>query len=118
MSYSEYKQRRQEGVWHILNRLLFVLCVFAVVALIICCSLPLVKKLKDFSNREDDLKRQVAAQTQLLKLRTRQIEWLKDPDYVETLARDRLDLMKPGETILRLEPPASSAGPGLKPKQQ
>ncbi len=38
-------------------------------------------------------------------LATREISWLKtDPTYLETIARDRLDLMKEGETIFRLEP--------------
>jgi cell division protein FtsB len=27
-----------------------------------------------------------------------------DPTYLETIARDRLDLMEEGETIFRLEP--------------
>ncbi|MBV9644407.1 MAG: septum formation initiator family protein, partial [Verrucomicrobia bacterium] len=27
-----------------------------------------------------------------------------DPSYTELLARDKLDLMKPGETIFRMEP--------------
>jgi len=27
-----------------------------------------------------------------------------DPTYLETLARDRLDLMKEGETIFRVDP--------------
>jgi len=28
---------------------------------------------------------------------------MTDPTYLETIARDRLDLMKEGETIFRLE---------------
>jgi len=41
----------------------------------------------------------------LLARATREISWLKtDPNYLETVARDRLDLMKEGETIFRLEP--------------
>jgi cell division protein FtsB len=31
-----------------------------------------------------------------------------DPGYLEMIARDRLDLMKEGETVFRLEPPASA----------
>jgi cell division protein FtsB len=41
----------------------------------------------------------------LLARATREVNWLKtDPTYLETIARDRLDLMKEGETVFRLEP--------------
>ncbi len=30
---------------------------------------------------------------------------MRDPEYIGLMARDRLDLMKEGETIYRLEPP-------------
>ena len=37
---------------------------------------------------------------------TRQVALLKnDPTYLETIARDNLQLMKEGETIFRLEAP-------------
>ncbi|MEY2504477.1 MAG: Septum formation initiator, partial [Verrucomicrobiota bacterium] len=42
----------------------------------------------------------------LLARQTREVNLLKtDPTYLETIARDRLDLMKEGETIFRLEQP-------------
>ena len=42
----------------------------------------------------------------LLARQTREVNLLKtDPGYLETIARDRLDLMKEGETIFRLEQP-------------
>ncbi|HWB58430.1 MAG TPA: septum formation initiator family protein [Chthoniobacteraceae bacterium] len=115
--YDEYKQRRQEGIWGFLCRLACVLLVLVFVALLICWVLPMVHKQKEFSARQDELKRQITEQTELLSLRNRQIEWLKEPEYLETIARDRLDLMKPGETILRMEPPGAAvpAAPATKP---
>ena len=54
---------------------------------------------------------QTDEQKVLLARATREINWLKtDPTYLETIARDRLDLMKEGETIFRLEP-AKNANP-------
>ena len=48
----------------------------------------------------------VAQQKGLLARQTREIYLLKnDATYLETIARDRLDLMKEGETIFRLETP-------------
>lgn len=34
-----------------------------------------------------------------------------DPEYIETIARDKLDMMKDGETVIRLDP-AKAASPG------
>ena len=116
--YGEYKQRRQEGVWNFLIRLISVLLVFVGITVIICFFMPKLQKKKELDSRLEDLNKQIAEQTQLLNMRTRQIDWLKDPEYVETLARDRLDLMKPGETIIRLEPPPASGAPGLRLQSQ
>jgi cell division protein FtsB len=42
----------------------------------------------------------------LLARQTREVNLLKtDAGYLEMIARDRLDLMKEGETIFRLEQP-------------
>jgi cell division protein FtsB len=52
-------------------------------------------------------------QKTLLARQTRVINLLKtDPTYLETITRDRLDMMKEGETIFRLE-----AGPAGKKKE-
>jgi cell division protein FtsB len=51
------------------------------------------------------LQQQVNDQRNLLARQTREINLVKtDTTYLETVARDRLDLMKEGETIFRLEP--------------
>ena len=45
----------------------------------------------------------------LLARQTREVNLLKtDATYLETITRDRLDLMKEGETIFRLEPPPAT----------
>lgn len=117
--YGDYKQPKQEqdGVWNFLNRLVVVLLAFVLIAGIIGVFLPKFRQQKEMVARQEDLKRQIAEQNALLALHTRQEDWLKDPDYVATLARDRLDLMKPGETIIRLEPGPSSDAQGLKSTQ-
>jgi cell division protein FtsB len=106
--YGEYKQRRQDGIWHFLNRLIYVLFVFVGITGIICFFLPMVQKQKELDRRREELNRQIADQTALLDLHTRQVDWLKDPEYLETRARDMLDLMKPNETIFRMDPPPQS----------
>lgn len=108
----------QDGIWHFLNRLIYVLFVFVWIAGIICFFLPLVKKQKGLDRQREELTRQIAVQTAELNLHQREVDWLKDPDYVETIARDYLDVMKPDETILRLEAPESSPAPGARPQAQ
>jgi cell division protein FtsB len=60
------------------------------------------------------LQQQVNEQQNLLAHQTREVNLLKtDSTYLETVARDRLDLMKEGETIFRLESPrAAKPKPG------
>jgi cell division protein FtsB len=62
----------------------------------------------------DAIQAQVNEQKKLLGRQTREVNLLKtDSTYLETIARDRLDLMKEGETIFRLEP--AKAGPSKRP---
>ncbi|MEA3187514.1 MAG: hypothetical protein QOD99_1344 [Chthoniobacter sp.] len=102
--YAEFRVRRQQGVWHSLNRLLIALIAFAVITLVLCAFIPEVKNQREQNARLEQLRAEIAKQKVLLTQRTREVDLLKnDPGYVETIARDRLDLMKEGETIYRLE---------------
>lgn len=117
--YEEYKPRKQEGIWHFLNRLLFILIVFAVITLIICAFMSPLRQQREQVERLDDLKKQIEAQKAILDRRKREVDLLKnDPSYVEVLARDRLDLMKDGETIFRMDPSASPSASKLKLRSQ
>ena len=59
----------------------------------------------------DQLKLDVEQARQELARNTREEEMLKhDREYLETISRDRLDLMKEGETIYRLDPPRVEKG--------
>src|SRR5204863_2827815 len=85
---------------HVLRVLLFV----AAWLLIISFFLPPYKQLNRNRAETDQLLAQVTEEKLLLARQTRQVSLLKsDPTYLETIARDKLDLMKEGETIFRLE---------------
>lgn len=102
--YGDFKNRRPAGVWHHLNRVMTALILFAIAILIVCAFIPELKKQRDQAARVEQLKADTDKQKALLAKRTREVDLLKnDPGYVETLARDRLDLMKEGETIFRIE---------------
>ncbi|MGA3171899.1 MAG: septum formation initiator family protein [Chthoniobacteraceae bacterium] len=88
-----------------MNRLLVALIAFTVVTLIACAFVPELKNAQEQSDRVDRLQAQIGKERDLLAEHTRQVELLQsDPEYIETIARDRLDMMKEGETIYRIDP--------------
>ena len=81
----------------------------ALALVIVSLFLPPFKKLSKSRGEIDGLQGQVNEQKMLLARQTREVSLLKtDAVYLETMARDRLDLMKEGETIFRLEQPAAA----------
>jgi len=107
--YGDFRARREATVWQRLNSVLRVLLTAAVVLVIVSLFLPLYKKRAQSQSEIDNLQSQVNEQKILLARQTREVNLLKtDPVYLETIARDRLDLMKEGETIFRLEPSAAT----------
>ncbi len=93
------------GIWHSLNRLLITLMLLALAALIAYRFTPEISKRRNQQARLDQLKAEVENERQLVALNTSEEELLKhDPDYAGLVARDRLDLMKEGETIYRFDP--------------
>ena len=106
--YVDFKSRSQKTIWHSLNRLMGALIAFSAVILIICAFIPELKKQHEQSDRVEQLKGEIEKEKLILTQRTREADLLQnDPSYVELLARDRLDMMKSGETIFRLETQAS-----------
>jgi len=66
--------------------------------------LPEIGKRKEQQARVDELKIEVEKAKETLNRNLREETLLKlDPEYVGLIARDRLDLMKDGETIYRLD---------------
>ena len=107
-SYGDFRERREATVWQRLNSVLRVLLLVAAILVVVSLFLPLYKKLGQGQTENENLQSQVTDQKILLARRTREVSLLKtDSTYLETMARDKLDLMKEGETIFRLEPPAA-----------
>lgn len=110
LTYADFRARREATVWHRLNRVLKILLFLAFWLVVISLFVPPYKKLNQSRAEIDNLQGQVNEQKSLLARQTREVNLLTtDPTYLETIARDRLDLMKEGETIFRLEQAAPSA---------
>ena len=104
-TYGDFRARREATVWQRLNRLLRVLLVIALWLVIVSLFVPPYRKLTQSGAEIDNLQAQVDEQKVLLARQAREVTLLQtDATYLETIARDRLDLMKEGETIFRLEP--------------
>lgn len=109
--YADFRARREATVWQRLNRILFGLLFLALWLGIISLFFPPYQRMLAAQTEIDELQSKVNGQKLVLARATREVSLLKrDPVYLETIARDRLDLMKEGETIFRLEP-AKGANP-------
>ena len=109
-SYGDFRARREATVWQRWNRVLLLLLLLAVWLVIVSMFVPPYKRLKIGHAEIDKLQAQRDEQQVLLSRQTREVNLLKtDPAYLETIARDRLDLMKEGETISRVESAAAQA---------
>lgn len=104
-AYREFKSSPPGGgVWHSLNRILFTLIVLTVLATVAYRMLPEIGKRKEQQSRIEELRTLVDKEKQTLATNLRVENLLKhDPEYVGLIARDRLDLADPKETIYRLE---------------
>ena len=81
------RRRSEPDFWHRLNRVLQFLVVIGFLL---------------------TLEREQSEKTAVLQKTQRELDLLRnDREYLETIARDRLNLMKPGETIFRIELPRS-----------
>lgn len=108
-SYGDFRERREATVWQRLNSVLRFLLAVAVVLVIVSLFLPPYKKLGQGRTEIENLQSKVNDQKLLLARQTREVNLLKtDPTYLETMARDKLDLMKDGETIFRIESPPAA----------
>ena len=105
LTYGDFRARREATIWQRLNRILKVLLLLAAWLVIVSLFAPPYKRLTQGHREIDNLQAQVNAQKALLARQTREVNLLKnDATYLETIARDLLDLMKDGETIFHLEP--------------
>ena len=100
----DFRGRREASIWQQLNRVLRVLLGLVLVLVIISFFVPQHRRLARERSDVEALRAQVETEKGILDRQTRENALLKsDPVYLENIARDKLDLMKPGETIIRME---------------
>ena len=117
-SYDQFERKRAEGGgFHALNRILILVIIVALCAGGVITAIPILKQYQDQNAKISQFQKELAREKALYTRRLREEQLLKnDPTYLEIVSRDRLDVMKPGETIIRLEPPRATGSPAAPPK--
>jgi cell division protein FtsB len=113
------RQRRETDFWRAVNRCLLFLIALGLVVGAALAFLPELRRIDEMRANLAGLQKDLAAQQLLLLQQQRQEKWLNENrEYVETLARDRLGVMKEGETVYRLDETqaAATAAPAAQPK--
>lgn len=102
------RRRNEPDFWHRLNRVLQVLIVAGFLLTVGIMFYPVWQKQNDMRHRLLSLEAEKSEKTAALAKNQRQLDLLRnDREYLETIARDRLNVMKPGETIFRIDLPRS-----------
>ena len=108
-SYGGYARERNESGFQALNRFLIFVIIIGVCVVGVIMSVPILKQYRDQNEKITLLQRDLSKEKALYLRRSREEQLLKnDPAYIEIISRDRLDVMKPGETIIHLDPPKNA----------
>ena len=100
------------GIWHFLSWVLGLLIALMLVALGALYFTPVLSERRAQQSRLNQLMAEVEQESQALARNLRDEKLLRhDPESAALLARDRLDLMRAGETIFRFVPPRTDQAP-------
>jgi cell division protein FtsL len=96
--------KRQSGgnIWATLVHVTQAITVIVLLSGLMLFFLPVIQKTHRLQSDKEELQRRIAAaqdQQEQLQLETEHMK--NDPAYVEHIARDQLNMGRPGETILR-----------------
>ena len=104
-AYDSFNDSHTDWLRLLLNRILYILLIAAILILMICWFLPLLKERQKQQLALQSLEQQLAQEKLVYKREEKKLAWIQnDPNYLELLAGDKLDLKKPEEKIFRVEP--------------
>ncbi len=105
--------RRKAGgnVWAKLAQITQWLVIAAVFAALFACFLPVIRQVQSLQEAKARQAAQVAAAQAENRQWNRQLDLLRtNPEYVERVARDKLNLGRTGEIIFRFDPYPAKSG--------
>jgi cell division protein FtsB len=104
-SVADARRTGDPSFWNALNRVLLALVIVSGIAGLVLWFYPEVVRRDQMARNLLREQQELAAEQTLRKQREREVYLLEnDKEYIETIARDKLDMMKEGETIFRLDP--------------
>lgn len=116
MSQVEPKRRYNPEIWHFLNRFMVLSILLVAGAFAVFTFYPAWTRRDELATKLEAEQAKLAAEQLIQKQRTREVTLLQtSPEYVEIIARDKLGVMKPGETIYRLDGSKPAAAPKTAP---
>ena len=117
-THTHIRRKREPVFWNLLNRFLLFLAGAGLVVVLVLWFYPELTRRNELSANLEHQKQVLAEQQTLRKHREREVDLLEnDKQYIETIARDKLDMMKDGETIFRLDAPKPAAVPTQTPEK-
>ena len=115
--------KRQSGgnIWATLVQVTQAVTFIVLLSGLMLFFLPVIEKTHHLQSTKADLLRRISAEQdrqEELRLETEQMK--NDPGYVEHIARDKLSMGRPGETVLRFDPYQATApvAPSAEPAQE
>jgi len=100
------QRRRKSEHWHKANRALGVLILFCIVLLGIFIFYPQIERRRELARQLEEEQATLRDEEAQRANYRREVHLLEnDPEYVEVIARDRIGVMKEGETIFRFDTP-------------
>ena len=101
------------GIWQKLTRLVVILLVMAGLLSVAVWYRPLIQKNEVIRKRNYQLEAQIQREEQDIRRLRETIQSLQhDPKTFERVARERLNVSRPGEVVIRFEEPAAVKPPG------
>ncbi|MEO7933524.1 MAG: septum formation initiator family protein [Chthoniobacterales bacterium] len=112
IGFPEFKRRKDRSYLQVLNRVIIGLLVVLFIIGMLACFYPALKARAEQKTALAKIKADVEAAQILNQKNLREVARLRnDPEYLGLIARDKLELMKPGETIFRFDSTNTSATP-------
>jgi len=99
------KRKAGANIWAKLIQVTQILLIAAVLGGIFACFLPIIRQVQKLKEKKAANNASIAAEQAVNRQMNREFELLRtNPEYIERVSRDRLNVGKPGETILRFDP--------------
>lgn len=91
-------------IWQRLSKVMMALIFLCAVAAVLRFFIPEIERRNQLERQSQRFEQQIAEKSIRVAHLQKEYDLLKnDQAYLEVIARDRLDLMRPGETIIRLD---------------